>query len=45
MVLFYVERLAEAVRAEVILPQVILSRYDMALGEGYTSGLHRISPE
>ena len=41
----YIEELAVAVKAEVILLQVVPLHYDIALAEGYTSHLDRISEE
>lgn len=41
----YVEELAVAVKAEIILLQVVTPHYDIALAESYTSHLDRISEE
>jgi len=41
----YVEELAIGTKAEVILLQVVTPHYDIALAEGYTSHLGRISEE
>jgi nucleotide-binding universal stress UspA family protein len=41
----YVEELAIITKAEVILLQVVTPHYDIALAEGYTSHLGRISEE
>ncbi len=41
----YVEELAIVTKAEVILLQVVTPHYDIALAEGYTSHLGRISEE
>jgi len=41
----YVEELAIVTKAEVILLQVVAPHYDIALAEGYTSHLGRISEE
>jgi nucleotide-binding universal stress UspA family protein len=41
----YVEELAIVTKAEVILLQVVKPHYDIALAEGYTSHLGRISAE
>lgn len=41
----YVEELAIITKAEVILLQIVMPHYDIALAQGYTSHLSRISEE